>query len=134
MIMCNPVTHTHTQEKTRNFGASHMFVTWLRKLFFSAVFTVVTKNGCVADYITCALGCIKILFFRDVETFILPWIVKNQMKNGLQSYTHQLASKLRQQGVKEGWGRVNRIGSDRARESLESFGSAHGNSKLRNCT
>ena len=70
-----------------------MFVTWLRKLFFSAVFSVVTKNGCVADYNICALGCIKILFFRDVETLILPWIVKNQLKNGLQLYTHQLASK-----------------------------------------
>ena len=53
MIMCNPVTHTHTQEKTRNFGASHMFVTWLRNLFFSAVFSVVTKNGYVEDYNMC---------------------------------------------------------------------------------
>ena len=102
--MCNPVTHTHTQEKTRNFGASHMFVTWLRKVFFSAVVTVVTKNGCVADYITCALGCIKILFFRDVETFILPWIVKNQLKNGLQLYTHQLASKGSRGWRKDGGG------------------------------
>ena len=61
-----------------------MFVTWLRKLFFSAVFSVVTKNGRVEDYNMCALGCIKILFFREVETFILPWIVKNQLKNGVQ--------------------------------------------------
>ena len=77
-----------------------MFVTWLRKLFFSAVFSVVTENGCVADYITCALGCIKILFFRDVETFILPWIVKNQ----LQLYTHQLASKGSRGWRKDGGG------------------------------
>ena len=83
-----------------------MFVTWLRKLFFSAVFGVVTKNGCVADYITCALGCIKILFFRDVETFILPWIVKNQLKNGLRLYTHQLASKGSRGWRKDGGGSI----------------------------
>ena len=81
-----------------------MFVTWLRKLFFSAVFSVVTKNGCVEDYNICALGCIKILFFRDVETFILPWIVKNQLKNGLQLYTHQLASKGSRRWRKDGGG------------------------------
>ena len=64
-----------------------------KKTIFPAVFSVVTENGCVADYNVCALGCIKILFFRDVETFILPWIVKKQLKNGLRLYTHQLASK-----------------------------------------
>ena len=69
-----------------------------------AVFSVVTKNGCVADYITCALGFIKILFFRDAETFILPWIVKNQLKNGLQLYTHQLASKGSRGWRKDGGG------------------------------
>ena len=76
----------------------------LLKLFFSAVFSVVTKNGCVEDYNICSLGCIKILFFRDVETFILPWIVKNQLKNGLQLYTHQLASKGSRGWRKDGGG------------------------------
>ena len=104
--MCNPVTHTHThtQEKTRNFGASHMFVTWLRKLFFSGVFSVVTKNGCVEDYNICALGCIKILFFRDVETFILAYFTLDSQEPAEEraSIIYTSASEQRQQGMKEG--------------------------------
>ena len=50
------------------------------------------------------------------------------------SVIYTSTSEQRQQGMKKGWGRMNRIGSDRARESLEYFGSARGNSKLRNCT
>ena len=62
-------THTDTQqpgpETAGNFGTSHVFVTWLKKLFF-----------CI-----CAVERIKILLFLEVETFILPQIVKNQLKN-----------------------------------------------------
>ena len=81
-----------------------MFVTWLRKVFFSAVVTVVTKNGCVADYITCALGCIKILFFRDVETFILAYFTLDSQEPAEErtSIIYTSASEQRQQEMKEG--------------------------------
>ena len=110
-----------------------MFVTWLRKLFFPAVFSVVTKNGCVADYNVCALGCIKILFFPRCWNVYFT-LDSQEPAEERASVIYTSTSEQRQQGMKEGWGRMNRIGSDRARESLEYFGSARGNSKLRNCT
>ena len=82
-----------------------MFVTWLRKLFFPAVFSVVTENGCVADYNVCALGCIKILFFpRCWNVYFTLDSQEPAEQRASIIYTHQLASKGSRGWRKDGGG------------------------------